>query len=83
MDFKVERDKAKQDRKNKLKLLSLGDRLRNKIDEDPEVLAKMNIYASKNTDKFVRKMRRGDLTGILAPTGVGKCLAKGTKYFLT
>lgn len=70
MKFREEREEML--RLNRQRVIpSLGDKIRGKSLRN-ENQAESFINASNYVDKFVRKMSRGDLTGVLAPTGVGK-----------
>lgn len=71
MDFTNEREKVRKEKMNKLGIRSLGDRKRsNELSKGYDPTKKIN--SAPYTDKLVRPFLRGDVTGVLAPSGVGK-----------
>lgn len=74
-------------RKKQLNIKSLGDMMRNGEVKDTSSTAisvdvTKFILGPEYLDNFVRKWSFGDLIGILAGAGVGKCLAKGTEVLM-
>lgn len=71
MDFNRARDDAKIKEMNRLGIRSLGDRVRsNEISKGWDTTKRIN--SAPYSDKLERPFLRGDITGILAPSGVGK-----------
>lgn len=68
-------------RKKQLGIKSLGDLKRSGI-VSGEIDRSKFVNGPKKIDCLVRPWHRGDMTGILAGTGIGKCLAKDTPVLL-